>query len=201
MAAAGTTAPSTITTTAPSTTTTTATNTTNTTVSSLVPQPPGTSTNAGGQPAANTQTPAATNTNAGGAGVKTQSKAVYIKNDLTDLEQNVLKVTKKMYAQLDTLKESYANNQIIPVRLKRIFQNISDRCYIEINFLRELNFADRRQTSLRLMVEQKLDFLRKDISKLKKIADDITVLNRGNENHVCRDSKNFYTQVGRHHSF
>ncbi|KAG4080330.1 hypothetical protein HA402_010822 [Bradysia odoriphaga] len=124
-----------------------------------------------------------------------------VKPDLTDLEENVNKVTKKMYMQLARLKDSYTSNKNIPDNLKKIFQNIMTRCYIEINFVRESNFADPRQTALRLVVDEKLDLLRKDISKLKKIVDDIKSLNKGNENHVCRDVKNLYSQVGKSNAF
>ncbi len=120
--------------------------------------------------------------------------------DLTELEALVIKETAKMTIQLDGMMEAYTSSKIIPKNFKKIFQNLIERCYTEISYLRQSNFSDRRQKTLRMEVESKLDLLRKEIVKLKKITNDIKSLNNGNKDHVCRDINNFYLQVGKRYA-
>lgn len=112
--------------------------------------------------------------------------------EFSDLQDMVAKETNRMISEIRRLKTSFFSNRVTPERKEKMFKKIAKRCFNDIDCLNDLNYLEPRQTELRLYVDTKLDAVRKDIEKLKKLATDLQSINECTENHVCRDMKNFF---------
>lgn len=112
------------------------------------------------------------------------------------LEESVHYEIKMLHEQIGSLKKQFFANPVIPGRHKKILQNIMQRCTVDSDCLLKTNFSERRQADLRMKVKQKLDMMKHEVEKLRKLTHEVNVMNKGNKDHVCKDKRNFYLLVG-----
>lgn len=155
-------------------------------------QPP---TGTGQTPDATAQTPDATAQTPDATGAQL-SESVSEIFGLSDLEWYLIAEIEKIENQIVDLKDELFGNLVVPERPKKIFRNITKRCLVEMDCLMKSKLSGRRQTELRMNVEKKLDMLRNEVSKLRNLTNGVNRINTGNNDHVCRDVKNYYFQSG-----